>query len=224
MRQLEGARKTNRVSAKGDSRTQISNEIFRKMKPAVILREIVKDAFGAKKSTAYSGLSMVLACTDSNPRILMRTFKMMFPDLEGRMKRGDVPVPAARQNEVMETISQRFWDTIHAVPDYGPKLVDLIGGIGVYFERRLHVDNIGTDIPGSIELSSDDAEFTNIIHQAVAWGFMYPHFKDEHRNALPTEGGEFRLSYTLAPKFKILPRRGRVTQLNSIFPQRSLFR
>jgi hypothetical protein len=124
----------------------------------------------------------------------------------------------------MDTISLRFWDTVHAVPDVGPSLAHFVQAIGEYFQRRLHVENIGTDIPGSVELDVDDVEFGHLIKQAVAWGFMYPHFKDEHRSALPAVGGEFRLSYTLAPKFKILPRRGRAVALASIFPQRNLFR
>jgi len=223
LKQLNTSRRPRRAEAKTDGRTQLSNELFRKMKPAVIMRELVRDAFGAKKGTAFSGMAMVLACTDSNPRLLIRTFKMMFPDLEAVLRRNDVPVQASRQNEVLETISQRFWDTIYAVPDYGPKLADMISRIGEYFERRLHTDPIGTDIPGSILIDPDDKEFNQLIHQAVAWGFMYPHFKDEHRAALPGVGGEFRLAYTLAPRFKILPRRGRVVPLGAVFPQRNLF-
>ncbi|HEX8902924.1 hypothetical protein [Vitreimonas sp.] len=199
---------------------RMSDELVRKMKPAVVLRERVR-AVGARKGTAYSGLSMVLACTDMNPRILIRTFNMLFPDLAVLVGDG-AAISEPAQNEVMETIGVRFYDSIGAVRDVGPDLKSFIGLIGRYFSERLHAEPIGTDVFSSIALRAEDVEFSGLVHQAVAWGFMYPHFKDEKRSALPADEGEFRLAYTLAPYFKLLPRRGRPVSLNVVFPQRRL--
>lgn len=211
-------------TVKTDVRRRISDELIRKLKPLVRLRELVRARVGARKGRAYSGMTMVLACTDGNPRILIRTFKALFPDL--RVMASDPskvkPVPAERQNEVLEVTSERFWNSIWAVPDVGPNLSLLIGRLGEDFYRRLHVEPIGTDAFASVTVSTSDADIMPLIKQAVAWGFMYPHFKDEKRPALPATEGEFRLSYTLAPKFSILPRRGRSVPLRTIIPQRQL--
>lgn len=202
-------------------RRRISDELIRKLKPAVRLRELTREQVGARKGIAYSGLSMVLTCTDGNPRILIRTFKTLFGNLRDVARDlSDIkPISPERQNEVLEIISQRFWDSIWAVPDVGPDLSQFIGLLGEAFYRRLHVDPIGTDPPASVHVSESDADLLPLVKQAVAWGFMYPHFKDERKPALPQTDGEFRLCYTLAPKFKVLPRRGRSLRLRTILPQ-----
>lgn len=216
--------RATKESVKAEARRRMSDELIRKLKPLVRLRELVRARIGARNGTAYSGLSMVLACTDGNPRILIRTFKALFPDLGAVASDPDrvKPIAAHRQNEIMEVISERFWNSIWAVPESGPVLSRLIGLLGEDFYRRLHVDPIGTDAFASVTISDSDADIMPFIKQAVAWGFMYPHFKDEKRPALPATEGEFRLSYTLAPKFSILPRRGRSVPLRSIIPQRQL--
>lgn len=207
--------------ARAAIRQRVSNELIRKLKPIVRIRELIRERVGARKGTAYSGMSMVLICTDGNPRILIRTFKGLFPDLRqlATSSASAKMIPVERQNEVLDTISERFLGSIWAVPKVGPDLSRLITLLGEEFHRRLHVDSIGTDVFGSIEVSERDHDILPLIKQAVAWGFMYPHFKDERRPALPVSKGEFRLAYTLAPKFSILPRRGRSVQSKSILPQ-----
>jgi hypothetical protein len=221
LRFLGELHRTPQGAARTDIRRRASNELIRKLKPIVRIRELIRERVGARKGTAYSGMSMVLSCTDGNPRILIRTFKGMFPDLRQLVNdTGAVKmIPVERQNEVLETISDRFLSSIWAVPDVGPDLSRLITRLGEEFQRRLHVESVSTDVFASIDVSETDHDIMPLIKQAVAWGFMYPHFKDEKRPALPVTEGEFRLAYTLAPKFSILPRRGRSLQLKNIIPQ-----
>ena len=213
-----------REAVKTEIRRRLSNELIRKLKPMVRIRELIRERVGARKGTAYSGLSMVLTCTDGNPRILIRTFKALFPELRQLATDANSTkmIPVERQNDVLETISERFLNSIWAVPEVGPNLSRLITRLGEEFYRRLHVEPVGTDVFASIEVSESDADIMPLVKQAVAWGFMYPHFKDEQRPALPVSDGEFRLSYTLAPKFSILPRRGRSVSLKNVLPQLQL--
>lgn len=223
-KQITAFNRATNEATKKDIRRKLSDELLRKLKPAVRLRELVREKIGARKGVAYSGMSMVLSCTDGNPRILIRTFKGLFPDLRAVAAdpAGINPISAERQNEVMEIISGRFSDSIWAVPDVGPNLSQLIRLLGDEFRRQLHAAPIGTDVPASVRIRPADTEIMPLVKDAVAWGFMYPHFKDERRPALPAVEGEFRLSYTLAPKYSILPRRGRIVQLKTILPQRHL--
>lgn len=208
-----------------DGQTQVrrrtSDELIRKLKPMVRIREIVRERVGAKKGSAYSGMNMVLACTDGNPRILIRTFKALFPDLHKVTadSQSVKSIAPERQNDVLEALSGRFLDSIWAVPEVGPNLSRLVNSLGMEFYRRLHSQPIGTDVAASIEIDEADSDVWPLVRQAVAWGFMYPHFKDEKRPALPATEGQFRLSYTLAPHFSLLPRRGRSIRLKTIAPQ-----
>jgi hypothetical protein len=200
---------------------KLSDEIIRKARPAIALRESISALTGAKKGTAYSGFPMLIACTDLNPRVFIRALNMLFPDFK-RALREAASVPPTRQNEVLCTLSERFLNTALAIPGDGPALHRLIKSLGFYFGARLHVGRIGTDTFGSLEVDESDPELLHLVQQAVAWGYMYPHSKDERRDSLPTGAGEFRLAYVLAPYFRILPRRGRPVRPSTIFPQRSL--
>jgi len=200
---------------------KISDEVVRKIKPAIVLREKIAGLAGAKKGTAYSGLNMVLACTESNPRVLIRTLNMLFPNLSQAVHARSI-VSQIAQDESLSTLSQRFLDNALAVPEVGPDLHRMIKALGEHFRSKLHMGRVGTDTVGSIEVTESDGDILRLIKQAVAWGFMYPHFKDEKRDVLPTTSGEFRLAYILAPHFQLLPRRGRPIRPSTVFPQISL--
>lgn len=161
---------------------------------------------------------MLVLCSDGNPRRLVKLFNRMLRTGSWRNKDQETPlVPATDQHKILNENSENRLDGIRTRTKYGPSTYELLMKVGTEFKDRLYADTIATDTYGTIKV--DEVAFAKHRHQiemAVSRGLLYPLNIDRNKDLLPVNSGEFRLAYVLAPKFRLLPRKGKALSISSI--------
>lgn len=190
-------------------------EISRKMRGALILRDKVAKLKGAAKLDAYAGTTMAVRCADCNARRLVRIFNALILASAGSGR--PRPLPPGVQTDVLMRISDQTLSAARSEPQCGDRLHAFLEMLGNYMHRCLHDEPLGTDQVASVVIgptvSDDDWQ---LVEKAVSLGLMYPQIGRTDGDTLPQRRGTFRLSFTLAPHFRLLPRKGHARQLRTI--------
>jgi len=205
-----------------------SDSIGRKLRGALLLREAVANQKGAAKLDVYSGVSMVVRCSDGNPRTLVRIYNAMLRRGGWQKKRSGrallserQQISARQQTEILIGVSDLALLKTKAAREVGIELHQLIDAIGNSFRKMLHEDKLSTDIYLSIEFSEREfTKYETLIKAAVSYGLFYVS-RDENKEALPNSYGRFRLAYVLSPHYRLLPRKGRHRSIERILPPQS---
>lgn len=203
--------------AKPELVARFGDQIIRKMKPAVVLREKRLTVKGNTAPDYYSGASMVVLCADGNPRRMVRIFNALLRTNEWKRRGKAKRITKATQHKVLVQRSDTDLERIRPAGRSGQKTYDLLRKIGITFHRRLHDSPISSDTYGTFVV--DEASFAQLREQiqlAVARGLLHPLQGEASRDSLPSHSGKFRLSYILVPRFEILPRRGRSISIRSV--------
>jgi hypothetical protein len=189
------------------------NEIVRKMRSALILREHVMEIEGHGALTIYSGARLAVRCSDLNPRRLVRLMAEFVRVARiGRIMGEQFPViPAADQTRIMLSFSGATLNRVRSEADIGQDLHSFLSTIGNHFNTWFYRRKLSSNQVGGIRLSDSSTPVVwNLVKEAVGLGLLYPAVNTNLPDEMPEGTGVFRLAYVLAPHFKILPRRGRV--------------
>lgn len=202
-------------------RQKFGNEIYRKVLGALTLRSEVARTKGRSELDVYSGVSMVMRCTDANPRSMLRLFNKLLHEggWQGKNREGEhvIQIKSVVQSRILRSFSVSTLNRIQSEPEYGPEIYSLIRSIGQYMRFVLHSRPLTSDQISSIEIdiSIPDRQW-EVIKEAVGIGLLYPNVNYSNPDAMPERSGVFHLGYILAPCFELLPRRGKSRSLSSI--------
>lgn len=199
-----------------DSPTQFADQVGRKILPALIVRDAVRNHRGRADLEIYSGASMVVRCSDANPRRLIRLFNALLGAVRwnSRTKRSLDP---KAQTRILIAFSETTLDRIQSEPEVGPELFRFVRAIGTYMHDSLHGEPLTTDQISSIEVDAtiNDTHW-KLVQRAVALGLLFPNVGLNATDQMPEREGTFHLAYALAPRFRLVPRRGRSRKLTTV--------
>ena len=195
---------------------RFSNEISRKLSGVLFLRESISRRRGRQALGVFSGYEVLVACTDGNPRRIISMLNKLFLGAEQKRAAGFMPASPTLQNEAFESAAETLLQKSKADSVESMTLYDLLNLIGSEFRSRIHDRKISTDTYGSVTIGRSEAWVWELIVAAVQMGLLYPIVKSNNRDELPYRSGTFRLAYAVAPKFQLLPRKGRPIPLSTI--------
>lgn len=193
---------------------RFDNEIGRKLKGALLLRELNSSHKGNSRTTAYSGYEMVIRCSDGNPRRLISLLNAFYSASKESV--GFRPIPSATQDKILRHYSFDEHKRMVLEPNQGERIYNVISLIGKFFKDALHYQKLSTDIVLSFRFNIKDAAVWDVIADAIGLGLVRPLVDASDNETLPVMSGVFRLSYILTPHFDLLPRRGKSVALSTI--------
>ncbi|MDX3742064.1 hypothetical protein [Pseudomonas sp.] len=206
--------KTIRRATELVSTQKFDDEIGRKLKGALLLRELRSFHRGNSSSIAYSGYEMVIRCSDGNPRRFISLLNAFYNT--GGEVGGFKPISPAVQDKILRSYSYDEYRRMVYEPNQGQKVHDILSLIGKYFHYCLHNQKLSTDLLLSFKFNVDDDAVWSVISDAVGLGLVRPIAERSGYDSLPVKSGIFRLSYILSPHFNLLPRRGSDISLSGI--------
>lgn len=200
---------------------KFKNEIVRKMHGALILRDALATHHGNAKLRVYSGESTVVRCCDGNARRLMRVLNQLVQrirlDDTGRVV---LPLDAAVQNEVLESVARDTLNRVHSEPPNGAVTYTYLEAVGRFMQWQFSSSSrqLGSDQVTSVIVNDVDGEDAQrFIRQAVQLSLMIP-----GREVSLVAGddapcsGVFHLAFLFAPLFHLLPRRNDAVRLSRV--------
>lgn len=201
---------------------RFGDEIMRKLRGVIELREAVADAKGNKSLEIYCGANLVLRCSDANPRKLIQIVNRMVTNGQWAIERKDgqwktTRIRPAEQTRILKALAQTELLRPRSEPAIGEQLYALVGSIGRSLEYSLHNEPVSSDQYLSIDIPPDieDGDWIAIT-KLVDLGILYPNIRVRESNPMPFKQGTFRFSFFLCPHFNLLPRRGRSRSLKEI--------
>ncbi|MFM5004719.1 hypothetical protein ACEUCH_10975 [Aeromonas hydrophila] len=197
-----------------------NDQIERKLRGSLILKDEYQNMRGATQLDKFSGVKMAIRCTDGNPRRLLNLFNRLFHraiELNAVKKSITPKLSGKEQTKVFRSFSLAELETLKNEA-HGLNAYKLIDAIGSYFKEKFHDEKITTDTTTSF--TTEDSENNDLwdeIKLAVDLGLIFPDLKKESGgNKLPVLSGTFHLSFCLFPHYYLLPRRGRSIRLKRI--------
>ncbi|MGR5160015.1 ORC-CDC6 family AAA ATPase [Vibrio owensii] len=190
------------------------SSILRKIKGTLLLRHAYEKYIGNTAPSIYSGSSLVIRCSDGNPRRLLRLFNYLLSDkLQGQ---GSIDfIPQKEQGNRIKEFSYSELDGLNLEVD-GKEAFELFNRIGRFFKDKLHSDKIGTNTYNSFVFDSNQDDWKH-IEKAVDLGLIYPDFRGiDNSDKMPNRNGKFSLAFCLAPYFFLMPRKGDSISLSTI--------
>lgn len=194
--------------------SKFDDEIGRKLKGALLLREAVSKLKGNTSSQIYAGVEMVIRCSDGNPRRFISILNSLY--LASSDEEGFKQVPYSIQDRLLRHFSNNEYRRIISEPGQGDGIHKALSIIGKYFKDCLHHRPLSTDLVLSFRYNVEDPEIWSVVSEAVGLGLIRPLVEKTQLDELPVKSGTFRLSYMLSPHFLLLPRRGKSVSLSSI--------
>jgi hypothetical protein len=205
---------------------------LRKIAPLVAFRNAYKGKGVGKKrgvkpfNTAYSGWESVAAISEGNPRWLIGLITRIMSNSDGTQ----FPVPTPQQTAGVQWNCQRYAEMLQSVANeqFGSiktstPVYDVLSKIGDYFHNRLVRTAFVEDPPMSFVVDarvSDDVE--HALRIAMNHGAIVCYQIAADVGGFPTlRGLRFRLSYLLAPVFKLPMRKSKSVSLSSILEAKS---
>ena len=210
-------------------RRKYGDQIWRKVSNPIHLIEDKRRAKGRVQMESYSGVEICIRCTDGVPRRMINLFHALTIEAFHSMK--NTP-PRAKpwtrsyilskkmQTKILKEYSKARVSSSLSVPHSGIELRELIEKIGRYFEYELHGKAITTDIVSGFRVSNSTPDgLWNIIMDGIAYGYIFRADFNEAPNF--ERAGVFRLAYSLAPFFDLVPRKGKSRAISSVLKKSS---
>ena len=117
----------------------------------------------------------------------------------------------------MLTLSTTTLNQIRSLPEVGPELHEFLLMLGEYMRADLHQKPLTTDQSTSITIDDTISEPEwKLVQVAVGHGLLHPNVGSGNTDEMPWKEGAFHLAYSLAPHFRLLPRRGKAAKLTEI--------
>lgn len=200
---------------------------LRKIAPLVAFRNAYRGkVIGRKRgvkpfNTAYAGWESISAISEGNPRWLIGLITRILSQSD----QNSFPVPVPQQTSAVQWNCQRYADMLQSVANEqfhsiktSTPVYEVLEKIGAYFHNRMVTDNFVEDPPMSFivdERVSDDVE--HALRIAVNHGAIVCFEAAARVGGFRTlRGKRFRLTYLLAPVFKLPMRKSKPVSLSSI--------
>ncbi|WP_312559155.1 ORC-CDC6 family AAA ATPase [Atlantibacter hermannii] len=191
------------------------SSISRKLRGTLILKDSFQRYKGNASPFIFSGYSLIVRCSDGNPRRLLRLFNYLFSNnIETCTELK--PLLDKEQGAKLKEFSYSELDGLNLEVD-GKKAFDLFTTIGRFLKDKLHTDKINTDTYNSFSFDVEDDKVWKYIETAVDLGLIYPDFRGlDNDNKMPNRKGRFSLAFCLSPHFYLMPRKGNSIKLSVI--------
>ncbi|HCU0892558.1 TPA: hypothetical protein SMF84_002372 [Serratia marcescens] len=191
------------------------SSVSRKLRGTLILKDSFQRYKGNASPFIFSGYSLIVRCSDGNPRRLLRLFNYLFSkNIESCTELK--PLSDKEQGAKLKEFSYSELDGLNLEVD-GKKAFDLFTTIGRFLKDKLHTDKINTDTYNSFSFDVEDDTVWKYIETAVDLGLIYPDFRGlDNDNKMPNRKGRFALAFCLSPHFYLMPRKGNSIKLSVI--------
>jgi len=205
------------------SKRQFKNQIGRKMRGLLLLKDSVAQLKGNATLDIYSGVNMAIACGDGNPRRLITIFNQLLKSIKwDNLNLSEYSwehpiVPFSQQSTIFNQLSYRIITRYKSEEKVGPQLFKLMLILGEFMKSNLHDNPLTTEQISSIEIDQNIPDnLWEVIKRAVGLGLLFHNINTSNPDQLPEREGVFRIAYALSPYFKLLPRKGDSRKLTSI--------
>jgi hypothetical protein len=209
-----------RAEGLGIGTPRFMDQIGRKIRPALLLKDRVLSQRGHTELDVYSGATMTIRIGDANPRRLIRLFNSLLLEVPSSAISQPQKTPLLskkQQTRILIRFSSGTLSRVQSEPEVGRELYEFIRRVGEYMHHSLYEKPVTTDQVSSFRLTSSvEQMYWPLIQHAVALGLLYPNLNTNHPDQLPQKSGTFHLAYVLAPLFRILPRRGKALGLQAV--------
>lgn len=211
------------------------DQFFRKVKPVALLRSEFMTERGKrsrKRPAIYAGKEAVYAMSEGNPRWLRGLLNdfVDFGIIGKNRPREDLFVFYADQAKLLNTSGQRFLALIKASPFRLPSqhaaqprqqditLFGFIQLVGNYFNTQIYSRDFPLDPIGSFTVENDASEeIVAIVEQLLELGGLVYIGSSAQDTPIAIRGSRFRLSFILAPIYKLPLRTYREAPLDDVF-------
>lgn len=207
--------------------TDTHGNTLRKIAPLVAFRNAYKGkGVGRKRgvkpfNTAYAGWESIAAISEGNPRWLIGLITRIMSNSDQTR----FPVPTPQQTSAVQWNCQRYGEMLQSVANeqFGSiktstNIYDILSKIGTYFHNRLVTSTFVEDPPMSFivdERVSEDVE--HALRIAMNHGAIVCFEASADVGGFRTlRGRRFRLTYLLAPVFKLPMRKSKWVALSTI--------
>ena len=206
------------------------NQVLRKAKPIVLFRNTFAkiDEMGKvhirsrKVADIYSGVEAIYSMSDGNPRLLIWMLDGLIKSLSGQAD-NTKQVSRNVQARVLTRVSRRFSALVAALPEATEEgshitLQERLRAIGEFFSNSMLREPFSLDPKGSFIVDEDTPNVTRrLLRRAVDQGALIlidsPQSDDF---SLDLAAKRCRLSYILAPAYKLPLRQYPAVRLSSI--------
>lgn len=209
----------------------VMDKIFRKMKPIVLMRnEFSKgeERRTRKRVTLYAGKEAVFGMSEGNPRRLLGLLNELFDIFQYRQGVGSVlegPIEDLVQAKVLAKASLRALTSLKSTPVFPGEpdrpvkfsLFEVINRIGEYLRDRFYEGDFQLDPVGSFRIDEGlEPDLVHALKRLVDTGAIVP--ISEVPGELPSGlvNNRYRLSFMIAPRYKLAFRNYKETKLSSI--------
>jgi len=210
--------------------TKEKDQFYRKVKPIALLRHEFlspnKTARGRKTVTVYAGREAVYAMSEGNPRSLLNLLNDFvsygIPDASS----SELRVKYATQASILNSAAQRHLAYIKACVFFPPRrpsgapsftLFDVVQKIGRYFRGVVLAREFPLDPSGSFTVPVDtDNHIIALVEQLLERGSIVYVGTSSQDVPLKIPGSRFRLTYMLAPIYRLPLRLYREISLDEI--------
>ncbi|MGG6319371.1 hypothetical protein [Vibrio cholerae] len=204
--------------------SKYSDEIVRKLTGTLVLKESFTNFKGNSSPSIYSGYSLVVRCSDGNPRRLLRIFNYLFSNSLSNESDTLLPLTPKEQGKKMREFSYSELENLN-IEVKGKEAFELFSTIGRFLKEKLHDDKIGTNTYNSFNYNIDNDDIWAHIETAVDLGLIYPDSTGkENENKMPNRKGTFGLAFCLSPHFYLMPRKGNSLSLGNIIRYKRYFK
>jgi hypothetical protein len=219
--------------------SKVRDEVLRKVKPIVLLRDAyVREGPGylfrrsRKQSDLYYGEDAIYAMSEGNPRMLAGLLNELV-DSEIRIGDSRPRIRPETQSRVLSSASQRMLTGIRTYPVGSElpaaSLSKLVHTLGRYLHTELVGETFNPDPVGSFLVDEDvPPELLDTISVGLLIGAFVYVGSTESDVPVSVLGSRIRLSYMLAPAYRVLFRTYRQLRLSTVLrvsasSQRSIF-
>ncbi len=211
------------------------DQFFRKVKPIVLLRNEFASYLGGRSRKApalYVGREAIYAMSEGNPRWLLG----LLTDLTDlgeptKMDRRGLNVNYASQGRILTNASLRLRSLIKSSPFRPPEglvltgehsLIGFVELLGTYFNEAIHNrQEFHEDPIGSFEFPEDPDELhVSMVTQLLEIGALVSVGSSKQDVPASVNGSRFRLSFMLAPIFRLPFRNFKPVSLREILSRK----
>lgn len=195
---------------------------LRKIRNVVLLREFYRrpNQTGRKSNDLYTGIDGLLSLGDGNPRLLMALLGRLLPPEYPR----NVPIQRSDQSAAIDSVIDRFLSLLRAQPaadmpdGRSLQAFDLIQQIGETLGRSIIGGHFNDNIVTSFKVDGGlPSHLVRTLQIALNIGAIM-HIPEDTYRPVPIDlaGQTFRLSYLLAPRYRLPLRLGEARSLRRI--------
>lgn len=204
-----------------NNKTKFMNEVGRKVRGTLVLRESGTHLGGHRKSHLYSGAKMIVKCAEGNPRRLISILKsLIVENVNGKMPR----VKPTCQEDALVGIASNFLNQIRSYQNVGTEMYKMVQSVGEYLKKDLYSNPLSGDVKMSFSVgdldSRNDGKMADVLKMAIAYGVIKPNdlTKINYGNG-SSLAGDYHLSYVFCPLFRLQPRKGHSVDLERMLKE-----